>query len=49
LNETFILKVGQISTDAIIVLQGCVNVSTVQPGDILGALKPGDYFALDLD
>ena len=49
LNETFILKVGQVTTDAILLLEGNLNVLTIVDRDLLGTFVPGDYYATDLD
>ena len=49
LNETFILKVGQVTTDAILLLEGNLNVLTIVETDLLGTFVPGDYYATDLD
>lgn len=49
LDETFILKVGQVTTDAILLLEGNINVLTINQSDVLGSYVPGDYYATDLD
>ena len=43
------MKVGQVTTDAILLLEGNLNVLTIVETDLLGTFVPGDYYATDLD
>jgi len=49
LSETFIMKVGQVCTNAIFLLEGNLSVLTIKNGDVLGQFSPGDFYATDLD
>jgi hypothetical protein len=47
-DESYILKVGEISTRAILLLEGNLNVITFNQNDNLGKFSPGDFYATDL-
>lgn len=49
LNETYIVKVGEVVTDCILLLEGHCNVLTCSTVDMLGQFSIGDFFGTDLD
>lgn len=48
MDESYILKVGEISTRAVLLLEGNLNVITYNQNDNLGKFSPGDFYATDL-